>query len=507
MFRYKSSSQLTLDTFVDNLGKKLNPQNRWVKLAHQIPWDDLAQVYAKSLSSDMGRSSKDARLVIGAIIIKHKKGLPDEEVIPEIQENPYLQYFVGLQEFTHKPIFDPSLFVTLRKRLGTEAFEQFSQKFVEQVRAVEQVKKKKSTRDKNQKSENSQSSDKEPPSSNRGQLLLDAVVAPQDIKFPTDLDLLNEAREHTEALLDQLWQPEKGKRKPRTHRRIARKNYLKTAMKRRKSKKEVRKAIRKQLGYVTRNINIISQLLQEKPGLSLPFSNRDLKKYWIVQEVYRQQKQMYDTKSHTVSDRIVSLSQPHVRPIVRGKTGKDVEFGAKLSVSLVEDYAYLDRLSWDAFNESVDLIAQVENYQKRFGFYPASVHVDKIYGTRANRQYLKERGIHFSGKPLGRPPKLSAQQKRELKKELAVRNRIEGKFGEGKRKYDLDLVKAKTPKTSESWIACVFFVMNLAHWLRVDFFVSTFLSAVKWTTSLIQYFKEHLINPLYINTPDFTFSG
>jgi IS5 family transposase len=491
MFRYTNSSQISLDDFMDNLGKKLNPKNRWVRLAHQIPWDDLAKIYSEALCTNMGRPSKDARLVIGAIIIKHKKGLPDEEVIPEVQENPYLQYFVGLQEFTYKPIFDPSLFVALRKRLGTEAFEQFSQKFIDQVKSVEQLKKKKPGKGKNQKSENSQSSEIEKDSSNQGQLLLDAVVAPQDIKFPTDLDLLNGAREHTEALIDQLWQPEKGKRKPRTHRRIARKSYLKTAMKRRKSKKDLRKSIRKQLGYLSRNIKIINQLLEEeKPSLSHPFSKNDLKKFWVIQKVYRQQKQMYDMKSHTVPDRIVSISQPHVRPIVRGKAGKDVEFGAKLSVSLVEGFAYLDHLSWDAFNESVDLISQVENYKKRFGFYPESVHADKIFGTQANRHYLKERDIHFSGKPLGRPPKLSKEEKRELKKGLAIRNRIEGKFGEGKRKYDLNLVKAKTSKTSESWIACVFFVMNLAHWLRVDFFVSTFWTVCKNPMTLIHYFKE-----------------
>ena len=159
MFRYTSSSQISLDDFMDNLGKKLNPKNRWVKLAHQIPWDDLAKIYAESLSEDMGRPSKDARVVIGAILIKHKKGLPDEEVIPEIQESPYLQYFVGLKEFTHEPIFDPSLFVTLRERLGTSAFDQFSQKFIERVNSVEPEKKKKSSGGKIQKKGNKHQSD------------------------------------------------------------------------------------------------------------------------------------------------------------------------------------------------------------------------------------------------------------------------------------------------------------------------------------------------------------
>ena len=100
MFRYRSSSQLSIDDFVDNLGKKLDPCNRWVRLADQIPWDDLARIYSETLSKDKGRPSKDARLVIGAIIIKHKKGLPDEEVIPEIQENPYLQYGIATKKWT-----------------------------------------------------------------------------------------------------------------------------------------------------------------------------------------------------------------------------------------------------------------------------------------------------------------------------------------------------------------------------------------------------------------------
>ena len=118
MFRYTSSNQLSLDDFMNNLGKRLNSNNRWVILADQIPWDEFAKIYSKSFSLTMGRPSKDARLIIGAIIIQRMKVLVDEAVIPEIQENPYLQYFIGLKEFTNDPIFDPSLFVEIRYRLG-----------------------------------------------------------------------------------------------------------------------------------------------------------------------------------------------------------------------------------------------------------------------------------------------------------------------------------------------------------------------------------------------------
>jgi IS5 family transposase len=94
---------------------------------------------------------------------------------------------------------------------------------------------------------------------------------------------------------------------------------------------------------------------------------------------------MYEHKKNKVDDRIVSLTQPHVRPIVRGKAGKHTRFGAKLSASSFEGYVFLDRISWDNFNESGDLIAQVEAFKEFTGHYPESVHVDKIYRTLDNR--------------------------------------------------------------------------------------------------------------------------
>jgi hypothetical protein len=129
-------------------------------------------------------------------------------------------------------------------------------------------------------------------------------------------------------------------------------------------------------------------------------------------------------------------------------------------------------ISWDAYNESTDLKTQIEVYQKSFGHYPEWVSADKIYGTRENRTYMKSQDIRFSGVSLGRPKALTQEQKKELKthkKYSRQRSRVEGKFGEGKRKYDLGLVKAKRSDTSESWIGAVFFVMNIAYYLRIIF--------------------------------------
>ena len=119
----------------------------------------------------------------------------------------------------------------------------------------------------------------------------------------------------------------------------------------------------------------------------------------VVGEVYRQQLWLYENKKQSIDDRIVSLSQPHIRPIVRGKAGKAVEFGAKLSASCFDGYVFLDHISWDNFNESGDLKVQVESFKTYTGYYPESVHVDKIYRTRENRAWCKERGIRISGSP------------------------------------------------------------------------------------------------------------
>ena len=285
------------------------------------------------------------------------------------------------------------------------------------------------------------------------------------------MGLLNQARVKTEKIIDTLYEPLKGKlgKKPKTYRNLARKNYLQVAKKRKPSRKEIRKAIRKQLQYLKKNLAHIDQLNQAGDGLEA-LSSTQYKSLLVVAEVYRQQQWMYDNKTSTIEDRIVSLSQPHIRPIVRGKAGTPVEFGAKLSVSLRDGYVFLDRIDWNNFNESGDLKAQVEAFKEATGVYPESVHVDRIYRTRSNRAFCKERGIRISGPPLGRPPAFVRDEKKKQDKEdERVRNAIEGKFGVSKRRFSLNRVMAKLSHTSQTAIAITFLVMNLSTLLRQVF--------------------------------------
>jgi IS5 family transposase len=490
MIKYTSTKQISIEDFVQPFGGTLSKNNRWVKLAYLLPWDDLVKVYIKNMSQTKGRKAVDPRVAVGTLIIKHILRATDEDTIEFIKENPYLQYFLGYAEYRYEQPFAASLFVSIRNRLGEQAFEELSEHFMTQVHKIEQkIKEKKE----NTGSDNSipskpgsqESRDVKPKPENKGHLIVDATVAPADIKYPTDLDLLNESREKSEKLIDLLYVSEKGKIKPRTYRKNARKDYLAAIKQRKKRQKTIRKALRKQLGYVARNFKTIEKLLGEKSSQAFPLAPKYQKMYWVIQEVYRQQKQMYDDKTHKTADRIVSISQPHIRPIVRGKSGKDVEFGAKISGSVVDGYSYLDKVRWDAYNESKDLIPQIQSYKERFGYYPEWVSADKIYGSRENRAFMIQHKIKYTGAALGRRPKELTQERRELeaqrKKKAKQRSHVEGVFGVGKRKYDLDLVKAKTKGTSESWIGMIYLVMNIAQFMRVIFclFLKTSNTAFK----------------------------
>ncbi|WP_419610524.1 hypothetical protein [Thiolapillus sp.] len=233
----------------------------------------------------------------------------------------------------------------------------------------------------------------------QGKLILDATVAPQAIRYPTDLSLLNEARELTEKIIDHLYPHTDLKAKPRTYRKKARKAYLAIAKQKHPPAKARRKGIKQQLQYLRRNLKHIEGLLEHWPqGQPIPLPRWLLYRYWVTQHLYAQQWEMYRNRSHRCDDRIVSISQPHVRPIVRGKLDKPVEFGAKLSVSLTgEGIACVNEIRWDAFHEGKDLVSQVEAYKVRHGYYPEVVLADPAYGSRANRRYLKQHGIRFGG--------------------------------------------------------------------------------------------------------------
>lgn len=472
--------QLELPDFSFPFEGHLSPNNKWVRYANLIPWDQFEKEYSQNFSSEgSGSTPITCRMALAALIIKEELKLSDRICVEQITENPYLQYFCGLKSFISNTPFDSSMFVYFRKRFPMDILVAVNEAIIDEIRKIE------SSDDK---------SDAPPPSSdigseekdeevpNQGKLLVDATCTPADITYPTDLKLLNKAREKSEKIIDILYESTKSlfgpnPKKPRTYRRRARKQFLLVAKAKRPGQKKIRKACRQQLGYLARNLKSIDNLAQKTPSLEgetgLALLPRKLyKNLLVISEVYRQQQWMYQQRVRRIDNRIVSIDQPHVRPIKRGKAHAETEFGAKINISLVDGYSFVNKISWENFNEGIDLISQLEAYKKRFGCYPESVHADKIYRNRENLRYCKKHGIRLSGPKLGRPKKQTEANAAELKAEkqrerqdASDRNAVEGKFGQVKRRYGLSRIMTKLATTSESAIMMTFIVVNLKRWL------------------------------------------
>ena len=441
-------------------GGKLNRENRWVVLADLIPWDEVEKRYSKLFAANNGRPALSVRVALGALIIKEKKNVSDEELVEDIRESPYLQYFLGYEGYKDELPFDPSMMVHFRKRLSGTILKEINALIIE-------AHKQEPAREDKEDDDDDPSASAASEEKNRGTLIVDATCAPEDMRFPNDVSLLDEARRKTEKIIDVLHeQAPAGYAKPRTYRKRARKEFLTFIRNRKPRETTIRNAIRKQLQYVERNLRIISDY-REHAGCDI-LTRKQYRDLVVISELARQQRELYRRKSHSLAGRIVSIAKPYVRPIARGKARGMYEFGAKLSVSLVDGFAEVHRLSWESYNESQDLQEQIEAYRLRYGRYPEVVCADKIYRTRENLRYCQEKGIRLSGPKLGRPfqereknRERLRQQRRTEREDERTRIAVEGKFGEGKRRYSLDRIGAKLRETSESAIQLVFLVMNL----------------------------------------------
>jgi transposase, IS5 family len=465
--------QLQIDEFRSSLAG-LDKSNRWVKLGDALPWEEIEQLYNSRLNNGKrGAGNKPSRMIVGALVIKHKMNFSDEETILAIQENPYMQYFVGLSEFTDTPIFDSSLFVTIRKRLGTADFNDMSVSLltlqVEKARAAAQ-----SDREDKDKSEPGGA-----PSDNdaftdiqgryhEGSLKIDATCADAEVRYPTDIDLLHDGCKVINRYIDKLCK-RFSLAHPTTYYKSARGAYFEVIKRKKKSKSLINKGKSRLLTYLIRDIRSFIDLIAiNGTHLFDSLKRNEQEIAGAIIKMYHQQEQMFKQGSRTCADRIISIFQSHIRPIVRGKAKSPTEFGAKIGASIVKGYTFVDHHSWNAYNEASDLSLQIELYQQRFGFLPAKIHADKIYMNRENRKLMSELEIQAMGKPLGRPPKeaKTKEYQSQIVQSVGERNEIEATFGTGKRIYRANNIRAKLPQTANCWTAMCYFVKNVMEFLR-----------------------------------------
>ena len=340
MYKLGDMNQQRLAQFHLSFGGKLKRTNRWITLSEIIPWEDFEKEYSLNFSKTRGAPSLSFRIALGSLIIKERLNLSDVETVEQIEENPYMQYFLGFEGF------------------------------------------------------------------------------------------ISECR---------------------------------------------RKLIKKQLNYLKRNASTI-----ESMGNLTILSKKEYKQFLVIKEVYRQQSELYNENKRSIKDRIVNAAQPYIRPIVRGKAGKPIEFGAKISAALVNGFVYLDRFSFDSYNESTDLKLHMKKYKKRFGVLPSKILADQIYRTRYNRKFCKKLGIELSGKPLGRPPKngFSKNEKMRWQNNEKERSLIEGKFGQLKRRFSLGRIMAKLANTTNTIAEIAFLVVNLEKILALGDFLYSFINMI-----------------------------
>jgi IS5 family transposase len=485
MIKYTSKDRVNNQLFKTPFQQDLDKRNRWVLLAHILPWDAMASVYMKYMSEGKGRQTIDLRIVMGAMYIQNMLNLTDRETIDAISENIYMQYFVGLSSFQTKPIFDHSLLSIFRHRLGKQGSSKLNEILVGyafDIGALKHRKPRQSTKSENEnidppknkvqqtdesvkEQDERDDQDEQDAVQNKGTIKVDATVAPQDISYPTDTKLLNHGREISERIIDEMYEQCRSILlvKPRTYRREARKKWLSFSKKRKPNKRDINKQIKAQLGYLRRNLKHIDDMfaLGQSNQIELKLKQELRRKMYVISELYRQQKKMYEDGRKKVSDRIVSIAQPWLRPIVRGKAGCPVEFGAKVNLSLTEGFLKADQISFDAYNEGKGLIKILESYKERFGYYPEYALVDKIYMNRENRTFMKAKGIKHTGAPLGRPKEVSKNEKLKRKKKNNERNHIEGKIGQSKRRFGLDNVRTKRAETTMCAINLMILAINM----------------------------------------------
>jgi len=431
----------------------IDTNNRWIKLASLIPWEEMEGIYRRSFSKCKQSVIKPGRLMLGLMIGEMFVQTDDRDILEYFHENPYFQYFCGQESFVPKldgkSICHPSLLSKRRKRLGKKYTSEFERLVLEMLKEKKMIK------------------------GNR--LVLDATVFPVNISYPNDVKLLNSTREwacETILRVKQLLDPAL---KIRTYRRVARRTYLSYCKKRRKKKVFINKTIKQMIRFTARNMAQLESLLSELEIKCSAVTHIGKTSLGAIQITLHTAKIILEQKTHRVStrgarikDRIVSLHKPQVRPIVRGKEGKNVEFGAKTQVSNVDGFAFLDDCQYDNFNEGIRLASSLEKHRQRFGKLPNETLSDQIYATRDNRALLAAEAIEHNwpdlGRPKSNPDEPTKKRKAATRKRQRQRNCIEGVFGTVKSHCNLEKItwSISTGETMQVQLGLVTFNLRKA---------------------------------------------
>lgn len=394
-------------------------------LYQAIPFDDLSKHIPKPKGSLSGKGCKpwfDVKGGIGLQILKSYFRCSDALLIEQLNGNWQMQMFCGIQLLPNEQIKDKDMVGRWRSYLA-----QYLEADKMQISCVQHWK---------------------PFMQHTHVGLCDATVYESYIEYPTDAKLLWKAC--CDVLQMIKLSRKKGKlRITRINHEKRKTKYLSFAKRRKKSKRLNKKTCKWLLKYLQRLIEQLGDLLQKYTiGLSASQTNR-LK---VINKLKEQQWQLHFGKEAKVPDRIVSLHKPYVRPIIRGKEVKPVEFGVKVNMLQVDGISFIEHMSYDNFNEGTRLQSTID-LQKRYFGGCHQMGADAIYATNANRKYCTENKIATSFVAKGNEGK-TKEQKSQMRSILGkIRSTVmEGSFGNEKNHYQMNKIKARTQNNEKAWI-------------------------------------------------------
>jgi transposase, IS5 family len=395
-------------------------------LYEAIPFQQLAETIPKPKGELSGKGCKpffDVRGGIALQILKFYNKCSDAKVIEQLNGNPQMQLFCSMQLKQGEQIKDKDMAGRWRRHIGLYLDIDHLQLLCVQhwrpwLRHVHLG-------------------------------LCDATVFESHIAYPTDAGLLWKSCCMVYGFIQQL-RKQLGLRKSRIRHEKRKQLYLAFALLKKKSYQKNKATCKGLLRYLERLLGALQELMNQYPLASL--SALQAQRLNTIEAFQGQQQQIYLRGEPRVVGRIVSLGKPYVRPIIRGKQTKTVEFGCKVHLLQIDGINFIEHLSYENFNEGTRLRNTIALQQRYFG----SCHqlgADRIYATNANRKYCTGQQIATSFIPKGKEGKRS-EQKAAMRFVLAKLRgtRMEGSFGNEKNHYGLDKIKAKTEATEKVWI-------------------------------------------------------
>ena len=291
----------------------------------------------------------------------------------------------------------------------------------------------------------------------------DATCYESEMRYPTDPKLPWECCEKAYPIMCAVYQ-RLGLHRPRTKYHDVEKANLSYVKQRRHSKSQQRKITRRLVKLLGKMLQEIRKIGREHDGMEEVLSAKERNVMEIITKVYRQQRNHFESNNpgESIPERIVSISKPYVSPIVRGKEVKPVEFGAKCNNIMVDGISFIEKLSFNAFNEGRRLAHCIKMHKRLFKVDTKKIGGDASYAGTSNRDLCREMGIQTSFVKRGRP---ATEKKDHVRQELArVRaTAMEGSFGTQKEHYAMRRIKARRKRTEILYIFFGVHAANVAH--------------------------------------------